>query len=218
VAGESTRVAAGKRERLVVSAADLMYRNGVASPSLSDVAHAAGIPLGNVYYYFKTRDELVESVIDARVEELRGFLRSLDARPDPGARLRALARSWVANREEIAANGCPFGSLCSDLNKHDRGLDARAAALLTEALDWLTEQFRQLGQAEPRASATTMLAAVQGAALLTNTLRDPRIMATEVRRLDRWIAALESPQRSPAPTAKKTRPRVPPREKRRSES
>jgi AcrR family transcriptional regulator len=160
-----------------------------------------------VYYYFKTRDELVESVIDARVEKLRAFLRSLEARPSPRARLKALARAWVANRQEIAAHGCPFGSLCSDLNKHGRGLDRRGAIILHEALDWLTEQFRQLGQPDPGESAMTMLATVQGAALLTNTLRDPRIMTTQVRRIEHWIANLGNPNESPASKRTNARPR-----------
>jgi AcrR family transcriptional regulator len=183
-----------------------MYRDGVGSPTLSDVASTAGIPLGNVYYYFKTRDELLESVIDARVEELRGFLRSLERRPSPSARLKALARAWVMNREEIAAHGCPFGSLCSDLNKHDRGLDRRGAIILEEALHWLNEQFRQLGQPDPGESAMTMLATVQGAALLANTLRDPRIMTTQVRRLERWIADMEHPDKSLASKGTDSRP------------
>ena len=184
-----------------------MYRHGVGTPTLADVADAAGIPLGNVYYYFKARDELVASVIDSRVGELRSFLQSLDALPTPGARLRALVRTWVANREEVAAHGCPFGSLCSDLNKHDRGLDRRAAAILEEAVDWLTVQFRQLGQPGPRDLAVTTLATVQGAALLTNTFRDPRIMATQVRRLERWIVTLEVPERSGGTSMTKRPPR-----------
>jgi hypothetical protein len=40
-----------------------------------------------------------------------------------------------------------------------------------------------------------MLAAVQGAALLANTLRDPDIMTGQIRRLDRWIDSLAGPER-----------------------
>ena len=70
-------------------------------------------------------------MIDERLEELRAFLHSLDAVRTPGARLKALARAWVADREEIAVHGCPFGSLCSDLNKHDRA--------------WTIERLRSFG-------------------------------------------------------------------------
>ncbi|MGH9212757.1 MAG: TetR/AcrR family transcriptional regulator [Acidimicrobiales bacterium] len=185
----------GKRERLVRSATDLLYRHGVDSPTLADIAHAAGVPPGNVYYYFKTRDELVGSVIDARAEGLRQLLGSLDRRSSPSARLKALARAWVVNRDDIAGNGCPIGSLCSELNKRDRGLDERAAAIVTTTADWLTDQFRQLGHPAARELAMTMLATVQGAALLANTLRDPKIMSTQIRRLERWIDTLGGPDR-----------------------
>jgi TetR/AcrR family transcriptional repressor of nem operon len=98
---------------LVRSATDLLYRHGVDSPTLTEIAHKAGVPPGNVYYYFKTRDELVESVIDARADGLRQLLDSLDRRSSPRARLKALARVSLDNRADIAANGCPIGTLCS---------------------------------------------------------------------------------------------------------
>jgi AcrR family transcriptional regulator len=179
-----------KRERLVRSATDLLYRHGVDSPTLAEIAHVARVPPGNVYYYFRTRDDLVESVIDARAEGLRQLLDSLNRQSSPRARLKALGRAWLANQADIAANGCPIGSLCSELNKRDRGLDQRAAAIIATAADWLTDQFRELGHKDAGELATTMLATVQGAALLANTLRDPSIMTTQIRRLERWIDSL----------------------------
>jgi AcrR family transcriptional regulator len=183
--------AEGKRERLVRSATDLLYRYGVDGPTLAEIAQAAGVPPGNVYYYFKTRDELVESVIDARAEGLRQLLDSLASQSSPDARLKALARAWLGHRDDIAANGCPIGSLCSELNKRDRGLDRRAATIVSTTADWLTDQFRQLGHPDAAELAMTMLATVQGAALLANTLRDPKIMTTQIRRLERWIDTLD---------------------------
>lgn len=41
----------------------------------------------------------------------------------------------------------------------------------------------------------TMLATVQGAALLANTLRDPDLMTTQIRRIERWIDTLTDPDR-----------------------
>jgi AcrR family transcriptional regulator len=180
----------GKRQRLVRSATDLVHRDGVDTPTLARVAQTAGVPPGNVYYYFKTRDELLGAVVDARVEGLHQLLEALDAQPDPRVRLTSLAHTWDANRDDIAANGCPLGSLCSELNKRGRGLDERAATLLVTGADWLTEQFRQLGHHDARDLAMTMLATVQGAALLSNTLRDPEILTTQIRRLDRWLDTL----------------------------
>jgi TetR/AcrR family transcriptional regulator, transcriptional repressor for nem operon len=187
--------AGGKRERLVRSATDLLYRHGVENPTLTEIAHAAGVAPGNVYYYFKTRDELVQAVIDARVEGMRQLLDSLGRRSSPRARLKATARVWLDNRDDIAANGCPIGTLCSELNKRDRSLDARAATLISTAADWIGDQFRQLGRRDASELAMTMLATVQGAALLSNTLRDPNIMTSQIHRLERWIDSLAGSDR-----------------------
>jgi TetR/AcrR family transcriptional regulator, transcriptional repressor for nem operon len=185
----------GKRERLVRSATDLLYRHGVDTPTLTEIAHAAGVPPGNVYYYFKTRDELVQAVIDGRVEGIRRLLDSLGTRSSPRARLKALARVWLDNRDDITANGCPIGTLCSELNKRDRSLDARAATMISSSADWIGDQFRQLGRRDASELAMTMLATVQGAALLANTLRDPTIMTSQIRRLERWIDSLAGSDR-----------------------
>jgi TetR/AcrR family transcriptional repressor of nem operon len=44
----------GKRERLVAAATKMLHEQGVEKTTLADTAAAADVPLGNVYYYFKT--------------------------------------------------------------------------------------------------------------------------------------------------------------------
>ncbi len=50
------------REALAEAALELFYRRGVANTSLADIAGAARVPTGNVYYHFCTKDALVEAV------------------------------------------------------------------------------------------------------------------------------------------------------------
>ena len=45
---------AGKRARLVAAACQVLHEQGVERTTLADIALAAGVPVGNVYYYFKT--------------------------------------------------------------------------------------------------------------------------------------------------------------------
>jgi TetR/AcrR family transcriptional regulator, transcriptional repressor for nem operon len=109
---DSTRThRASKRERLVGSANDLLHRNGVARTTLADVANAADVPLGNVYYYFKTKDELVQAVIDAHADAIRAMLDSLQRHRSPRARLKAFARSIAQTGQDAARSGCPHGTL-----------------------------------------------------------------------------------------------------------
>ena len=53
----------GKRERLIAAAVELVYRQGVARTTLADIAQAADVPVGNVYYYFKTKDDIIAAVV-----------------------------------------------------------------------------------------------------------------------------------------------------------
>src|SRR5258708_10902094 len=59
-----------KRSRLVSAAVGLAYRNGFGTTSLADIAREAEVPLGNVYYYFKTKDEIGEAIVELRLAQL----------------------------------------------------------------------------------------------------------------------------------------------------
>jgi len=180
----------GKRVRLITSAGDLLHRQGVAATTIAQVAEAADVPPGNVYYYFKTKDDLVRAVIEARAEQVGAMLNSLRARRSPAARLKALAHQWVEMRDLVARYGCPFGTLAAELDRRDDGLDREAAKPIDLILDWAEDQFRQLGRRDARELAISLLSGVQGAALLANALRDPDLLTGQVRHLERWIDSL----------------------------
>jgi TetR/AcrR family transcriptional regulator, transcriptional repressor for nem operon len=187
---------AGKRERLVASAGELLHQNGVGGTTLADIAQAAAVPVGNVYYYFKTKDDLVRAVIDAQTDQVEAMLASFDSLPQPADRLKALVRRWEQMREVVARYGCPFGTLASELDRRDDGLDLAAAGPIRRILDWAEIQIRHLGPRDARDLATTLFAGVQGGALLASALRDPDLMSTQVRHLERWIDTLAA---TPAP-------------------
>ncbi|MFZ3471182.1 TetR/AcrR family transcriptional regulator [Streptomyces sp. 4.24] len=181
----------GKRERLAAAAAQVLHEQGVEKTTIADIARAADVPLGNVYYYFKTKDQLVEAAIDAHAQTLAGLITALDALPTPQERLKALLAGWVEQRELTARHGCPTGTLASELDKRDDGLDRALAQVMRVLLDWAEQQFRALGRsADARELAVALIASYQGISLLTNTFRDPELMAVEARRLERWIDSL----------------------------
>jgi AcrR family transcriptional regulator len=181
----------GKRERLVAGARQVIHEQGVEKTTIADIAQAADVPVGNVYYYFKTKDELVGATIESQAHDVRTALESLERHRTPMARLKALIRNLTAQSELTAAHGCPMGSLCSELDKRDDGLERSCAELLQLPIDWAEQQFRQLGRRDARELAVALIASYQGIALLTNTFRDPDLMVREGRRLERWIDSLE---------------------------
>ncbi len=176
-----------KRERLVEAAVRTLYEQGVERTTLAEVAEAAGVAPGNVYYYFKTKDELVEATIAAHAAEQRARLAELDQHRTPKARLRAFVRLAVEQSEQSARSGCPQGSLCSELDKGEGRLSAACSELMRIPVEWAERQFREMGRRDARDLAVALIASYQGVSLLTNAFRDPQLMVREGRRLERWI-------------------------------
>ena len=177
----------GKRERLVAAATQLVHQQGVERTTLADIAKAADVPPGNVYYYFKTKDE----VIEAHTQQVKTTLAAIDAHHrSPKNRLKAFVREFTAQSEIVAQHGCPLGSLCSELGKRVNRPGFAAAELMRLPIEWAEEQFRSLGRNDAHDLATDLMAAYEGSALLANTLGDPSILSGAARRLNRWIDTL----------------------------
>jgi AcrR family transcriptional regulator len=180
-----------KRDRLIAAACQLLHGQGVETTTLGDIAQLADVPPGNVYYYFKTKDEIIEAVIQFHLGAIRATLASIEgSHRTPKGRLKALVKVLAEQRDLIAEHGCPHGSLCSELNKRDAGTNHIAAELVRAPLVWVEDQFRLMGRRDAYDLAVTLIATYQGTALLSNTLGDSTLMIRESRRLTRWIDSL----------------------------
>jgi AcrR family transcriptional regulator len=60
-----------QRNRLLNTALELFARQGIVETSLSDIARAAGVTPAMLHYYFKTRDQLLDVLIDERIQPRR---------------------------------------------------------------------------------------------------------------------------------------------------
>lgn len=172
----------------MAAAGEMVYRRGVAPTTLAHIAEAADVPLGNVYYYFKTKEEIVAAVVQGHVERLTATLAEVEGRHrSPKARLKALVDVLADRSDETALYGCPYGTLATELAKRADGTDPSAVELMRIPLDWAELQFRALGKRDARALAVELVAGYQGAAVLAGTLGQPELMAGQARRLRRWI-------------------------------
>lgn len=181
----------GKRERLTAAAVRMLHEQGVEKTTLADIAQAADVPVGNVYYYFKTKDDLVEAALSEHTKHLKALTDRLDQLPDPRERLKGLVNAWVGQRDITARYGCPTGTLAVELDKRtEGGLDLAAGHAIRRLLDWVEQQYRQMGVADPEDLALTLVGAYQGMSLLSNALRDPEIMTRQGARLVRELDSL----------------------------
>src|SRR6185437_4171713 len=94
------------RERILDAAAHVLSRKGYAGTRLSDVADQAEIQAPAIYYYFPSRDDLIEEVMWTGIARMREHLaRVLAAMPpgaDPLARIDAAVEAHLRYCLEIS--------------------------------------------------------------------------------------------------------------------
>jgi TetR/AcrR family transcriptional repressor of nem operon len=177
------------RDHIVEAADRLFYRRGYEHTSFADIAGHVRISRGNFYHHFKTKDEILDAVIDARLAATRAMLErwEIDGK-HPADRIRSFIQMLIANRADIKRYGCPVGTLCSELAKLNHAAQGEANTLFTLFRTWLRRQFTLLGhEADADTLAMHLLARSQGVATLANAFRDEAFIKQEVKAMNAWL-------------------------------
>ncbi|MET9883279.1 TetR/AcrR family transcriptional regulator [Streptomyces sp. NPDC006430] len=188
----------GTREQIVDAANRLFYQQGFEATSFAAIAEAVGISRGNFYYHFKTKDEILQAVIEARLASTRQMLAEWAGdSADPLVRVRRFIEIVITNRGDIERYGCPVGTLTNELAKLDHPARAHAVGVFELFRAWLCEQFEELG-ADTQADDLAMhvLAFSQGVATLSNAFHDSDFVSREAYRINTWLT-----ERLPSHTA-----------------
>lgn len=166
-------------DRIVSSAAELMFHHGVRNTSIDDVRQTARVSGSQISHYFGDKAALTRQVVAARsfeaVERLQdptyAGLASVSA-------LRLWAAACEADMEPVhLRGGCPYGSLVAELVESDDVAVGQLAAgydrWLLRFRDGLTT-MKSVGQLNERADAdhlsVGLLAAHQGGTMLTHAI------------------------------------------------
>ena len=76
------RDAERNRER-ILEAASLVFAERGLRGSYDDIAHAAGVGVGTVYRRFPDKEQLIDALFEARIEEIAEIARAAVDKPDP---------------------------------------------------------------------------------------------------------------------------------------
>lgn len=183
------------RQRIVEAADRLFYVRGYNQTSFSDISDATGLPRGNFYYYFKTKEDILDAVVESRID---GFVQILHAcsqsLADPRARLLAFVRVPLQNVDQVLQYGCPIGSLSTELSKSSAQDGARVhmTAVFNLLRQWSATQMVAIGIAEQRADqlAMDLLARMQGVVLIANIYMDAEFLQRACRDVESWLVNL----------------------------
>lgn len=180
------------RQRIIEVANRLFYHKGYNRTSFTDVVEASGVPRGNIYYYFKTKDEILRAALAYRLERIAQMLQNWsDDYRTPIERLKRFLDILPNSVDSLQRYGCPMGTLNTELGKEQLELRDEARALFELFESWLADQFAELGYAG-RASelARRLIAQGQGIAVVTHVYGDAGLLQAEMQRLSRWIDQL----------------------------
>lgn len=179
------------RDRIEEEADKLFYENGFEATSFADIADAVGISRGNFYHHFKSKDDILDAVIDRRLVATKVMLDRWDLDGSPKSRIISFIRILITNQAKIMAFGCPVGTLTAELAKLDHLAQKRATDIFGLFRDWLTRQFAALGHADGAdALALHVLARSQGIAVMAAAYKDDGFVRSEVTGLETWLDCL----------------------------
>ncbi|MDT7670746.1 MAG: TetR/AcrR family transcriptional regulator, cholesterol catabolism regulator [Pseudonocardiales bacterium] len=90
------------RERILDAAAKVLNRNGYAGTRLSDIAELAQVQAPALYYYFSSREELIEEVVTlGMARALEHVTEALAALPADASRLDRISAAVGAHLEVV---------------------------------------------------------------------------------------------------------------------
>jgi TetR/AcrR family transcriptional regulator, lmrAB and yxaGH operons repressor len=176
------------RERMIGGAASLLSSRGLEGTSFAEVLEATGAPRGSVYHHFPGgKAELVgEAVRLAGARFVAGLERLGPATPVQA--MDAITSGWrsLLTRSTCTA-GCAVAAV-TVVGASDETLRHEAAEVFATWTTRLTRVFTRAGldRASARALATTTLAAIEGALILSRaqgSIEPFDVVAKQLRRM-----------------------------------
>jgi AcrR family transcriptional regulator len=173
------------RQRILDRAGPIFNERGYEATTLADLMQATGLEKGGLYNHFDTKDDLALAAFDRNVEVLTEMVRRGVA-GTTGTVDRLLATLEVYRR---FAHDPPYPGGCPILNTAVRshGTDPRLLARARQTMDDLrgflartlargVERGELTADLDVEMTATVLVAAVEGALLLSELFEDPSHM------------------------------------------
>ena len=181
----------GNRQRIIDAAENLFYKRGYNQTSFQDISDATDIPRGNFYYYYKTKEDILNAVIDVRVASLSTMLSNYDAEiPDPRERLLMFTNILERDSDDLMQSGCTLGSLSTELAKGDPALYEKSKQAFVVLCQWMEEQFDLMGLSDANNLALDLLSRLQGINVIANVFKDADYLKRSHIELKKWINQL----------------------------
>lgn len=187
------------KEQILEVATRLMAVQGYHRTALDDVLRESGAGKGNFYHYFRSKEELGYAILDRLLAHFEARTLAPIFGVDDGAPLAQveafLDQILTTQRARNCVGGCPLGNLATELADAHEGFRQQIARgferwreCLGTALARAQAEGALVPGVEPAGLARFLVAALEGAILLTKVQKDIQIMEDCVAELRRHLA------------------------------
>jgi AcrR family transcriptional regulator len=176
-----------RREAIAAAAADLFWRKGFAGSSIGDIARAAGVPQGNMFYYYPSKADIALAVADIFYSETGVLVADAAAvSADAEERCRFLLRRLQQSNRSRMERGCPISLAVRDFRETAPDASARAAESFARLIEFLAGEIGRSGLRPSQAlsRARELIAEWQGGIALAHAFSDMTILAESFRRME----------------------------------
>jgi AcrR family transcriptional regulator len=186
-------------ERILRTASDLFYDEGIRAVGIQRVIEEAGIAKASLYAHYASKDDLVAACIDDRASASRRQMEARLADPslDPRARLLLffdVQGEWIA---DPAFRGCPLLNASSELADADHPAKAVASRHRAWLHDTLATLAEAAGARAPRDLAGALAVLYDGASASALIDRSPAAASHARRAAEQLLDAHLPTRRAP---------------------
>ncbi|MEK2478923.1 TetR/AcrR family transcriptional regulator [Streptomyces noursei] len=180
------------RDRIVITAARLLQRQGYVGTGIKQIAQEAQATLGSVYHFFPGGKETVAvAAIEHSSREFAALLRkALDAEADPATAVDSCAGQLAEElRESGWIDGCPVTAAALETLGTDSPIQQACAAALRDWEELVRDKLLRGGfdAQDARELATTVISALEGAEVTAQVTRSEEPLRTVGRQLARLV-------------------------------
>jgi len=189
---------ASTREHILDAAGRLIHLRGFHNTSVDDILRESGVGKGNLYYYFKSKDELGYAALDRTLERIQEEVleKVFSTGVDPWTQLnRFLDYPVERAHREGCGGGCPLGNLALEMSDVHEGFRTRLSEAFSQVRSKIQETLeRARGEGTLRNGtdaarlAHFIIAGLEGAFMLGKLHRDTDLIVNVVDELKEHVA------------------------------
>lgn len=162
------------RDRILQTASDLFYRQGVRAVGVDVVVAAAGVAKTSLYRHFRTKDDLIAAFLQREDEDFWAcWDRAAAAHRDDAAAELDAHLAWIGERlGRPRYRGCPQINVAAEFPDEDHPARLVARAHKQELRGRLRGLAERLGARRPDDLATQLTVVLNGAFVSAEILAD----------------------------------------------